>query len=292
MNTAWPVDWVDAFADRPFGGNGCAVVHDGGVLDDETCTAFVRETGLTECTFVAPSSEADWRVRYFIARKEIPFAGHPTVATVASLRDRGLIRGDTVQLETLAGVVPVTVSSDGLVTMTQKAPEFGEEVPGSIVADVMGLSSGDIVGTPQIVSTGLPFCIAVVRDHEALRRARLDASALKRFRAQFDGAAHDVMEPYLVTLQGATDAGRTFARLLMDPPSPPEDSFTGSATGAAAAYLWSRGLIDEPRYVAEQGHWMGRPGRAEVEVLGSRDAIAGVRVSGRAHVLMRGELLL
>ena len=37
-------DWVDAFADRAFGGNGCAVVHDGAGLSDETCIAFVRET--------------------------------------------------------------------------------------------------------------------------------------------------------------------------------------------------------------------------------------------------------
>ena len=59
MNRAFPLDWVDAFAERPFGGNGCAVVHDGGVLDDETCKALVRETSLTECTFVGSSEVAD-----------------------------------------------------------------------------------------------------------------------------------------------------------------------------------------------------------------------------------------
>jgi PhzF family phenazine biosynthesis protein len=173
----------------------------------------------------------------------------------------------------------------------QKAPEFGEEVPEGIVAAVVGLSPGDIIAVPQIVSTGLPFCIAVLRDHDALRRARLDTAALSRFRAQFDDTA-EVMEPFLVTLTGATGAGRTFSRLLLDPPSPPEDSFTGSATGAMAAYLWARGLIDSPRFTAEQGHWMGRPGSAEVEVIGPRHAISGVRVAGRAHLLIRGELTL
>ncbi|MDH3265157.1 MAG: PhzF family phenazine biosynthesis protein [Paracoccaceae bacterium] len=292
MNRAFALDWVDAFADRPFGGNGCAVVHDGGTLDDETCMALVRETSLTECTFVGASEAADWKVRYFLAGKEIPFAGHPTLATVASLAERGMVRGGRVVLETGAGAVPVEVGEDGRITMTQKAPEFGEEVPGSIVADVVGLGPGDVVGMPQVVSTGLPFCITVLRDHAALRRARLDAQALTRFRAQFDRAPQEVMEPFLVTLQGATARGRTFARLLLDPPSPPEDPFTGSATGAMAAYLWARGLIDSPRFTAEQGHWTGRPGSAEVEVLGPRDAIAGVRVAGRAHVLIRGELRL
>ena len=60
-------DWVDAFTDQAFGGNGCAVVHDALDLQDEQCRAFVRETSLTECTFVGASQTADFRVRYFLA---------------------------------------------------------------------------------------------------------------------------------------------------------------------------------------------------------------------------------
>ena len=59
-----------------------------------------------------------------------------------------------------------------------------------------------------------------------------------------------------------------------------------------AAYLWHHGLIGQPSFVAEQGHWLGRPGRAEVEVLGPPEAITGVRVAGTGVVLMRGQLLL
>ena len=100
------------------------------------------------------------------------------------------------------------------------------------------------------------------------------------------------MEPYLVTTQGATPEGDTFGRLLLAPPHPPEDPFTGSATGCAASYLWHHGLIERPTYTAQQGHWMGRPGQAEVEVLGPRDAIEGVRVSGTGVILMEGTLRL
>ncbi|SDF10131.1 PhzF family phenazine biosynthesis protein [Limimaricola pyoseonensis] len=289
-------DWVDAFADRPFGGNGCAVVHDAAHLDAETCRAFVRETSLVECTFTGPSERADMRVRYFLASREIPFAGHPTIATVAAMLSRGLIEGDGLTLETQAGIIPITLTRSAglpLIGMTQVAPRFGPEVPPDLVAATIGLDPGDIVAPPQVVSTGLPFCITVLRDHDALRRARLDVDALGRFRAHLGGEPDaDVMEPFLVTLEGATSAGRTFSRLLLAPPSPPEDPFTGSATGATAAYLWARGLIDAPRYTAEQGHWMGRPGQAEVEVLGPPGAIEGVRVSGTGHMLMRGELLL
>lgn len=281
-------DWVDAFADAPFGGNGCAVVHGAEGLDDATCMALVRETGLVECTFLGPSDVADAKVRYFMADREIPFAGHPTLATVVSMAYRGLA-GAQVRLETGAGVIPVKVSDGAAphVTMTQNAPVFGPPVAPDLVTEVGGLDPGDVLGQPRVVSTGLPFCIVLLKDKAALRRVALNPGALRRFQAE-TGA----MEPFWVTLGGETGAGETFSRLLLAPPLPPEDPFTGSATGAMSAYLWAEGLIDGPRFVAEQGHWMGRPGQAQVEVLGPRDAIEGVRVGGHGHVLMRGELRL
>jgi trans-2,3-dihydro-3-hydroxyanthranilate isomerase len=71
-----------------------------------------------------------------------------------------------------------------------------------------------------------------------------------------------------------------------------EDPFTGSATGAMAAYCWRYGLLDSPRFVAEQGHWMNRPGQANVEVIGPRDAILAVKVGGAAITVIRGEMSL
>jgi len=293
-DTRYPYDWVDAFAVVPFGGNGCAVVYDEGALPSETCLSFTRETGLVECTFVGPSDVADFKVRYFLAEREIPFAGHPTIATAASLLDREFCVGDLVTFETGAGVVPIEITRGAVpsFTMTQIAPVFGQEVDPKLVASVVSLSPDDILGAPQVVSTGLPFCVTVLRDHDALRRASLDMTALAEFRGQISFADADVMEPYLVTLDGATSVGDTFARLLLAPPNPAEDPFTGSATGCAASYLWARGLLDTPSYRAEQGHGMGRPGSAEVEVLGPRDAITGIKVSGTGVIVMSGELRL
>lgn len=176
------VDWVDAFSDVPFGGNGCAVVHDGAGLSDDTCLAFVRETSLVECTFTGPSTVADIRVRYFLASREIPFAGHPTVATVAAMRHRGMIEDGVLTLETGAGIVDVEIV-DGRVTMTQTAPVFGAYVPAEIVAAVGGITPGDIVHPPRVVSTGLPFCITVVKDRATLEALQLDTEGL---RAYFD----------------------------------------------------------------------------------------------------------
>ncbi|MEP3945226.1 PhzF family phenazine biosynthesis protein [Ascidiaceihabitans sp.] len=284
-------DWVDAFTDQAFGGNGCAVVHGGAGLEDAQCLAYVRETSLVECTFTGPSDIADIRVRYFLANREIPFAGHPTLATVVAMRHRGLIDDGDLVLETQAGLVPVRV--DGThVTMTQVPPVFGQKVPADIVAAVGGLDAQDIVHLPQIVSTGLPFCITVLKSRADVDRVRLNLDGLHRY-ADFLGRKDvDIMEPFWVAQDGATSDGDTYARLLLAPPSPAEDPFTGSATGAMASYLWAHGLIEAPEFTAQQGHGLGRPGQATVKVLGPRDAITGVEVSGAGYVLMSGKLHL
>ncbi|NVO54386.1 PhzF family phenazine biosynthesis protein [Rhodobacteraceae bacterium B1Z28] len=282
-------DWVDAFSDRAFGGNGCAVVHDGANLPTETCMAYVRETSLVECTFTGPSNVADIRVRYFLASREIPFAGHPTIATVAAMRSRGLFTGETLTLETGAGIVHIRLNGDEI-EMTQIAPEFGAYVPAELVASAISLPESVIISPPRMVSTGLPFCVTVLRDHSALRAARLAEGPLRQVAQAAGYSGSDMAEPFLVTLQGATAAGDTFSRLLLAPPSPPEDPFTGSATGAMAAYLWKYGLMDKDTFMAEQGHDMDRPGQATVTRVGPAEAMTGIKVAGRGHVLMRGQV--
>lgn len=277
-------DWVDAFTDRPFGGNGCAVVHQGAHLPEAVACAYVRETSLVECTFTGASEVADMKVRYFLAGQEIPFAGHPTIATVAALRDRGLIKGDSLRLETGAGVVEIALDGSEI-EMTQIAPQFGPMVDPALVAATVGLPKEAIAAPPQMVSTGLPFVITVLKDHAALEAAAINLDMLRQLQARFDGM--EVMEPFLVTLKGR-DAGDTFARLLMAPPNPAEDPFTGSATGAMAAYLWKHGLMTKDSFIAEQGHLMGRPGRARVTRMGKPSDIQGVKVAGEGFVLMRG----
>ena len=289
-------DWVDAFSDRPFAGNGCVVVHGAAGISTADRLSLVRETSLAECAFLVGSDAADFGARYSLTDKEILMAGHPTIATVASLIHRGLVDvasgGAEFTLEVGAGVLPISVSGDGVITMTQMAPEFGPTFDPARIAAMYGLEADDIAGTPQVVSTGTPYCITVLRSKDALRRAAPDVAQLDRFRRDRGVAQAGLMESFLVTLGGETAEGDTFSLLFAAPPSLPEDPSTGSATGCMAAYLWANGLIEAPHFVAEQGHWMDRPGRSSVEVLGPRDAISGVRVGGRGYVLMSGELLL
>lgn len=292
-------DWVDAFTEVAFGGNACAVVHGAETMSDETRMALVRETSLSECAYLVPSEVADFGARYYLADREIPMAGHPTIATVASLLSRGLVDLGagmaTFTLEVGAGILPIEVESRGdrapLITMTQAPPAIGDPIDPAQIAGIYGLEAADVIAPPRIVSTGTPFCITVLSGHDALRRAELNVKRLHDWQSELQGSP-GFLEPFLVTLEGATEKGDTFSRLLLPPPMPAEDPFTGSATGCMGAYLWHEGLIDSPVFYAEQGHWMGRPGRARVAVVGEQGEIEAVRVAGAGVVLMTGRIEL
>jgi len=125
-----------------------------------------------------------------------------------------------------------------------------------------------------------------LRDHDAPQRARPpEGPAYGDYRA-----SSDFFSPHLFCLGGATPHGDTFTRHFGVPPDIAEDFVTGSATGAMAAWLWRHGYLTEPTFVAEQGHWLGRPGTAGVKVNGARDAIVDVQVSGTGVVIVEGPL--
>lgn len=293
--TTYPFFQVDAFTTTPLAGNPCAIVLDADDLSAETMQAIAREMNLSETAFVMRSDVANVRARYFTPAEEIPLAGHPTIATIHALVEIGRIAltgpHTRVMLELQVGpiVVDVFANEDGFnrIVMSQKRPSFQRIYDPHGVLPIFGLTIDDLLpGAPvQTVSTGTPQLMIPLRSLEALRGARLDTRAYEAFRI-----AGDFFSPHLFVRQGITPEGDTFARHFGVPPDTMEDPFTGSATGNMAAYLWHHGLIDKPSFIAEQGHWMNRPGTAVATVIGTRDDIQTVKVGGTAVTVLTGEL--
>jgi len=294
---ALPFRQVDAFTTVPMQGNACAIVFDADELSDEVMQAFALEMNLSETSFVSASSEAAFRFRYFTPAEEIPLAGHPTIATVHSLVEAGRITLEgpqtAIRIELQAGVIDVDIIDEPdrppRIVMSQKRPEFLRTYNPAEVMPAFGLAEDDLLPEAEIqtVSTGTPQLMIPLTGHDALRRATLNIAAYRELRDR-----GDFFSPHLFCLGGFTEEGDTSARHFGVPPDTLEDPFTGSATGGMSAYLWSRALLDSPRFVAEQGHWMGRPGSALVEVVGPRDNIETVRVAGTAVTILEGEVRL
>ncbi len=288
---------VDAFTTTPLQGNPCAVLPDARGLDDAEMQAIAREMNLSETAFVFPSDKADFRFRYFTPAAEIPLAGHPTIATAHVLVEEGRIplkdgRG-AFTMELNVGVLPVEITSrQGDVThvvMTQKKPEFGRTFTHAEVAAVFGLSARDLDTRclPQVVSTGTPQLMVLVKSLDVLKRIHADFYALQEFseRGGFFSA-------HVFCVGGFSPNADTHARHYAPEGGIAEDPFTGSASGGMGAYIVQHGILPGLRFHIEQGHLCGRPGEGDIEVVGSRNDIQTVKVGGPAITVMRGELLV
>jgi trans-2,3-dihydro-3-hydroxyanthranilate isomerase len=290
-----PLLLVDAFTERPFTGNACAVVLDAGGLSRELMQAIAREMNQSETAFVLGGSGTRFDVRYYTPGEEIPLAGHPTIATTAALADAGRLvpTGPRTEVTFVLRDGPISIGYErpgsGLprVVMTQRRPEFRQVLDRASVAPVFGLGVSDLrTDAPvQVVSTGTPQLMIPVASLEALRRARVAVPAYVALRSR-----ESFFSVHLFVLEGATPRGRTFARHFGVPPDHTEDPVTGSATGGMGAYLFHHRLISEHDFVAEQGHGMGRPGTVEVHVDGTPEDVRSVSVAGPAVIVSRGTL--
>ncbi|MGB3715407.1 MAG: PhzF family phenazine biosynthesis protein [Candidatus Promineifilaceae bacterium] len=293
----FPIIQVDAFTEKPLGGNPCAVIFDADDLTEITMLAIAREMNLSETAFVIHSLESDFGARFFTPAEEIPLAGHPTIATVHAMLESGRLvhSGDhtAITIELRDAPIQVDIFS-GIgqrqqIVMTQRKPVFMDVYDPAEVLPAFNLSVDDLLpGYPiQTVSTGTPQLMIPLRQMDSLRRAYPDHGSYVKLRKR-----GDFFSPHLFCLDGVTGQGQTFARHFGVPPDTPEDPFTGSATGGMAAYMWRYGLIEQPVFVAEQGHWMNRPGQAMVEIVGPTHDITAVKVGGSAVTVLRGEFLL
>jgi PhzF family phenazine biosynthesis protein len=79
----YPFKQVDVFTDKPFGGNPVAVVLGAADMTTDEMQKVAAWTNLSETTFVLPPSTkaADYRLRIFTPKQELPFAGHPTIGS-------------------------------------------------------------------------------------------------------------------------------------------------------------------------------------------------------------------
>lgn len=305
---------VDVFTDQAFAGNALAVFPEAEGLSDEVMLKIAREMNLSETVFVlkpdGSAPEVLRRLRIFTPTREIPFAGHPIVGTWNALAREGVVPapegGDGwqhIQHEVGIGVLPLDIEfKDGQpvqVVMTQGKFEILNEVDDSHdqeeIARALGLARDDLdESLPiQVITTGLS-CLAVpIRSLADLRSCRVNAALLAE----------------IYTRKGATGclaftretieigASRAHARFFAPADNIAEDPATGSACGALGAYLIHHSALslepsDDGRYkfVIEQGDFILRPSRVNLDVKGMAQAVEEVKVGGPSVLVARGEV--
>jgi trans-2,3-dihydro-3-hydroxyanthranilate isomerase len=291
---------VDAFTDKPFGGNPAAVVLDADHVSESTMGKIAREMNVRETVFVSKSQVADFRFRYMTPKREIGFSGHPTIAAFHALVEEGhieLIKDVTmVSLETNAGVLDVEIvrnESTGHheIQITHKKPTFMETYDPKDYAEALGLSLADIHSPNplQTVSTGTPHLMMPVSTSRSLDRIKPNWDRLKELQADSDYVSLSVFTRD--TREPTSDAQvRHFGPAV----GIYEDPVSGSAAGSLGSYLIRYGIMEVTypvtSIVIEQGHYLDRPGKIFVEVRGDQDNIEQVKVSGTGVTVMKGTL--
>src|ERR1700683_2091205 len=281
---------TDVFSARPLEGNPVAVFIDARGLSDAEMQAIALEMRLSETTFVIPRDAATERergiqVRIFTVAEELPFAGHPTLGTAATLARARDLR--EVVLDLKVGKIPVrfTPGADGLFgEMTQRDPEFGKVHDSNEIANVIGIPRAELdASIPiQTVSTGFAFAIVPLKSLAALAKLQFDLAKAYRYLATTDAA-----QLYFVTRE-TNGESRLRARMLF---YGGEDPATGSAAGCTAAWMVRHGIAKpDEQVIIEQGLEMKRASKIFVRASLDGVRVHNVRVGGYCVQIMRGEL--
>ena len=278
---------ADCFAEEKYQGNELLVVIADRFVSDREQQQIAREINFSETAFILSGKQDNggYDVRIWTPSVgEVPFAGHPTLGT-AYVIHRFLERGqsDIVKLNLKVGQIPVVIRENGL-TMSQKAPAFGEIIPKEEIAEVFGISPGKISDDypVQWVSTGLAAVIIPLKDRETLSRVRTNREAFERYILRHPAS-------YCSHLFFTDTGNKTFAaRCLMEDYL--EDPATGSANGDLAGYLlqhdyFNRSDID---YTVIQGEDMGRKSVLRIHAGKKADAWT-IEVGGQCHIVACGE---
>lgn len=259
---------VDVFADRPLKGNPLAVVVDADELSDETMAAFANWTNLSETTFLLKPTApgADYRVRIFTPRGELPFAGHPTLGSChVWMNSKGIAKKSRIVQECSIGLVRIKRDGERLAFAAPPLRRRGKVDRATIQTIARGLKiDPEAIKAAQWVDNGPPW-VAVMLS------SRAEVLDLKPDYAALSGQMLGVVAPWDSARDG-TDAQfevRAFIASLAT-----EDPVTGSLNAGLAQWLTSAGLAPNS-YIASQGTALGRAGRVYVERDGNNVWIGG-----------------
>lgn len=271
--TQFPFKQVDVFTARPFYGNPVAVVIGAEGLETAQMQRIAHWTNLSETTFLLrpTQSGADYRLRIFTPRQELPFAGHPTIGSAHAALESGYAktRDGRLKQECGAGMLDLTVEERRIYV---RAPQ--PKVSPAVVP---------LFGGSQAlrVDVGPVWIVVDLGDAADVDNLTPDLTAIAEL--------SDSMRASGVTVFGRT--GKADAPIHVRSFAPahgiPEDPVCGSGNISVAAFLRETGLLKEfgPLYTARQGMQVGRDGRVSVRV-----SAGAIEIGGEAVTCVDGTL--
>ena len=288
---------LDVFTETALAGNPLAVVFDADGLDDAALQAIANEFNLSETVFVFeprnPINTA--RVRIFTPKRELPFAGHPTVGTsalIAHQRARDLLVAQDLRLVLEEGIGDVICSArhrkGKALAAYFELPRLPKRLDGkppsrAEIAKALGLEPGDIGfdrHEPSLFTAGVPYLFVPVRSLVAIRSARPGSAV---------GSLSNEAWVYLYTRAVVREGSAFHARMFWEQG---EDPATGSAAAAfgGVVHTFDRPTDGEHTFTIEQGFEMGRPSLIVLGLTIEEGALTAATIGGSIVLVSSGSL--
>lgn len=251
---------VDAFTDKPFSGNPAAVCVMESWPSEESMMKLAMENNLSETAFIV-KEEAGYHLRWFTPGTEVELCGHATLASSFVILNYYQPDSDTVQFNTLSGVLTVR-KKGSLYEMDFPTYEL-KEIP---VTDKMEQAFGV---RPEKAVLGLDL-VCVFESEDQVRSMQPDQILLMEIEGR---------------IQNATAAGKEtdcVSRSFCPKLAIAEDPVCGSAHCQIADY-WSKELGKSQIYAYQASK---RGGYLHCQMLGN----GRIAISGEAALVAISEI--
>ena len=260
---------VDVFTDRPFLGNPVAVVIGAEGLDTAAMQRIASWTNLSETTFLLKSDKADYCLRIFTPRRELPFAGHPTIGSAHAALESGFVSKKKMLVQECgAGLIELSVEADGRIFLKgppAKVEPVEQRIPSIALAPASAILKIDV---------GPVWVVGEMSDAAALAALKPDMAALAGWSESLRASG--------VTVFAKSDEPSSAIHVRSFAPAHgiPEDPVCGSGNLSVGVFLKQSGHASRfgSAYVARQGMQLGRDGRVAVR-LDDRIAVGGHAVT-------------
>ncbi|MEL7315132.1 MAG: PhzF family phenazine biosynthesis protein [Cyanobacteria bacterium J06559_3] len=270
MTVSAPVNilQIDAFTDRPFGGNPAAVCILPSAADEGWMQFVAAEMNLSETAFLYPIEDG-YHLRWFTPEAEVDLCGHATLASAHALWRQGyLAPTQEARFQTRSGLLTAT-QTDGWITLNFPGhPVQPVAATSELLKSLRGLQpayvgrNGDTPGSNFLVE---------VESEAYVRSLQPDFPIMKTLpvmgvivTAPSDDPTFDFVSRYFVPSVGID-----------------EDPVTGYAHCSLAPYWQSK--LGKSSFLAKQ--ISARGGILKVQCEGDR-----VLISGQAVTVMQGTI--
>lgn len=280
---------VDVFTAVPLLGNPLAVVLDADDLSTNDMQRIAAWTNLSETSFVISPTQptADYRVRIFTPRSELPFAGHPSVGSLHALLEGERVEAkDRFVQECAAGLLPMRVehAADGRKIFI-RAPRATIGDDDKALGQMAQMALGTAVISARAADNGPRWVICDCHYEATVRALTPDMSAVAAL-----CRARDVIGLCVFGFASGGDYALV-VRVFCPVDGIPEDPVTGSANAAIGALLRVSGQLDAigAQYRVSQGREVGRDGFVEVSV---DPATGDVEIGGNCVTCIDGSMVV